>query len=204
VPSHEDGDGTALDTDVLAVHGMPAHAAVDGEGGQGTTPDHARAARAIALRMLTAAPRSRAQLSEAMVRKGIPEPVIDQVLDRFTQVGLVDDATLAADLVRSRHTSRGLTGRALLADLRRRGIPPDLADAAMAELGTDEIDTTARTLAARKLAQTRGLPTEVRLRRTLGMLARKGHTSGRAAAIVRELLAEEGSTISSVDEQDTY
>jgi regulatory protein len=161
-------------------------AAVDAE------PDPESVARAIALRLLTGAPRSRAQLAEAMARKDVPEPVAQKVLDRFTEVGLVDDAEYARILVRSRQADRGLARRALSMELRRKGIDDELAAEALSTVDGDLEERTARDLARRRLAATAGLPREVRVRRVTAMLGRKGYPGGLAHRVVREILAEEG------------
>jgi regulatory protein len=157
-------------------------------------PDPESVARSIALRLLTGAPRSRAQLAEAMARKDVPEAVAEKVLDRFTEVGLVDDAEYARILVRSRHADRGLARRALGVELRRKGIDDELAAEALSAVDADQEEATARDLARRRLAATRGLAYEARVRRVTGMLGRKGYPGGLAHRVVRELLAEEAST----------
>jgi regulatory protein len=154
-------------------------------------PDPESVARSIALRLLTGAPRSRAQLAEAMARKDVPSAVADRVLDRFTEVGLVDDAEYARILVRSRHADRGLARRALGVELRRKGIDDELAAEALSTLDAGQEETRARELARRRLAATRALPDDVRVRRVTGMLGRKGYSGGLAHRVVRELLAEE-------------
>ena len=83
--------------------------------------------RTIVLTALTAAPRSRAQLESKLAAKGAPPDVAARVLDRFEQVGLVDDAEFARSLVRSRQASRGLAGRALRQELRRSGVGDETA-----------------------------------------------------------------------------
>ena len=107
-------------------------AAVDAE------PDPEQVARAIALRMLTGAPRSRAELAEALAKKDVPDEVAATVLDRFTEVGLIDDAAYAQMLVRSRHAERGLSRRALAVELRRRGVDDPTAAQALAQVGDEE------------------------------------------------------------------
>lgn len=161
-------------------------AAVDRE------PDPEEVARAIALRLLTSAPRSRAQLAEAMARRDVPTEVADRVLDRFTEVGLVDDAAYAGMLVRTRHAERGLSRVALGNELRRKGIDPVTAAGALDEVDDDDEESAARTLVARKLAATRGLDRQTRLRRTYAALGRKGYAPGLVAKLVREVLAAEG------------
>ena len=157
--------------------------------------DHAASvARSIGLRLLTGAPRSRAELAAAMATKGVPDDVAGAVLDRFTEVGLLDDAEYARMLVRSRHAGKGLARRALRLELRRKGIDDDVAAQALSTLDPDQEQLTARALARRRLASTGELSREVRTRRVVAMLARKGYPPGLAAQIVREMLDEEAAT----------
>jgi len=148
-------------------------------------------ARQIVLAALTAAPRSRAELARAMARKDVPDDVAHAVLDRFTEVGLIDDAEYARMFVRSRHADRGLARSALGLELRRKGIDGALAARALEELDADQEEATARRIARRRLASTSDLAREVRLRRVVAMLARKGYSPGLAVRIVRDLLDDE-------------
>jgi regulatory protein len=154
--------------------------------------DPVAVARAIALRQLTAAPRSRAELERAMARKGVPEDAAAAVLDRFTELKLVDDGAYAEMLVRSRHTTRGLARRGLAHELRAKGIEDETATAALDQLDPEQELETARALVARRLPSTARLEPEARLRRLAGMLARKGYPQGLALRVVREALAAEG------------
>jgi regulatory protein len=149
-------------------------------------------ARGIVLRKLTAAPRTRAQLAADLAGRAVPEEVAERVLDRFTEVGLVDDAAFAQSWVRSRHTGRGLSRRALAHELRRKGVDDETAREAVEELGPDDEAAAAAALVARRLPATRGLAPEARVRRLAGMLARKGYSSGLALRVVRDALAAEG------------
>jgi len=63
---------------------------------------------------------------------------------------------------------------------------------AVAELGPDAEVATARELVARKLAATKGQPTQTRVRRLTGMLARKGYPPGLAFRVIREAIGTEG------------
>jgi regulatory protein len=163
-----------------------------GAAGTDAEPDQESVARSIALRQLTAAPRSRAQLAEAMARRDVPEEVADRVLDRFTEVGLVDDAAYAEVLVRSRHAERGLSRRALAMELRRKGVDDEIAQEALAQVDDADEEQAARALARKKLRTTRGLDREVRLRRAYGALGRKGYGGSLVSRVVREELAAEG------------
>ncbi len=149
-------------------------------------------ARQICLRMLTAAPRTRAELAAALRRRGVPDDAAEAVLGRFSEVRLIDDAAFAAAWVESRHHGRGLARRALAAELRHRGVPGEDITAAIGALPPQQEVATARSLVERRLASTRGQPLNARIRRLTGLLARKGYSPAIAYRVVREALEQEG------------
>lgn len=172
--------------------------------GQGDGPDSSRAekepspqdpaerARAICLRLLTGTPRTRKQLADALAKRDIPQDVAEEVLSRFEDVGLINDAAFADAWVESRHHGRGLARRALARELRTKGVDPALVDEAVGQLDSEREEETARDLVTRKLRSTRGLDRDRRIRRLAGMLARKGYGEGVALRVVRRALEEEG------------
>lgn len=163
--------------------------------------DPASVARKIALDLLTAAPRTRAQLSDAMARRGVPDDVAAEVLDRFIDVGLIDDAAYAQAWVASRQRTRGLAPRALAGELRQRGVAEPLIAEAVSAVGGDDVEAAARALVRRKVRTMTGLPREVKLRRLSGLLARKGYPSDVSIRAVRDVLAEQ-SDADSTDDAD--
>ena len=152
-------------------------------------------ARTICLNQLTAAPRTRAQLAQTLAKRGVPDDVAGRVLDRFTEVGLIDDAAYAAAWVESRQAGRGLARRALAQELRTKGVAADVAAEALDAVTADDERAAAEQLVRRKLASTRGLPTDTRVRRLAALLGRKGYSSGLAYAVVRDALATEGTDL---------
>jgi regulatory protein len=127
-----------------------------------------------------------------MRRKGVPDEAAGAVLGRLAEVGLIDDAAFARAWVESRHHARGLSRRALTAELRRRGVPGEDVQAAVGALDPDEEIATARRLVVKAMAATRGRPLPVRIRRLVGLLARKGYPAPLAYRVVREALEQEG------------
>ncbi|WP_245866726.1 regulatory protein RecX [Serinibacter salmoneus] len=162
-----------------------------GAAAQDAEADQEQVARTIALRQLAGMPRSRAQLAEAMARKDVPEDVTEKVLDRLEDVGLVDDAEYAAMLVRSKHADRGLGRRALAHELQRKGIDQEVAQEALASVGPEEEERVARELVRKRVRATIGLEHDKRVRRIVGMLARKGYGAGLAYRLVSEELSAE-------------
>ncbi|MCA1824328.1 MAG: regulatory protein RecX [Mycobacteriales bacterium] len=150
--------------------------------------DPLEVAKAICLRMLTARPCSRGEIAKGLARRGVAPNVAQEAIGRLADVGLIDDAEYASSWVRSRQGRRGLARRALAAELRQRGVPDEEARAAVEQITDDvELDT-ARDLVARKLRTMRGVSHEARVRRLIGMLARKGYSATLAHDVVREAL----------------
>lgn len=148
-------------------------------------------ARALCLRLLTGSPRTRRQLADAMRKREIPDEVAEHVLERFQDVGLIDDQAFANAWVESRHRGRGLARRALAQELRHRGVEAELVSEAVGLLDPEQEEETARALVRRRLPGTRGLDRERRIRRLAGMLARRGYGEGLAMKVVRDELASE-------------
>ncbi|QRV30567.1 recombination regulator RecX [Streptomyces californicus] len=174
-----------------------------GEGeprGSAEPRDPVEQARGICLRLLTGTPRTRKQLADALRKREIPDEAAEEVLSRFEDVGLIDDAAFAGAWVESRHHGRGLARRALVRELRTKGVDSAVIDEAVGQLDADQEEETARELVARKLRSTRGLDRDKRLRRLAGMLARKGYGEGMALRVVRQALEEEGEDTESLDE----
>jgi regulatory protein len=145
--------------------------------------DPESAARTICLRLLESRARSREELAGALTRRGIPDEAAQTVLDRLTEVGLIDDRALAEQLVEARHRERGLAQRALARDLQRRGIAADVAAGAIAVVDRDR--ERAAQLVRTRLARMSSLPEPARTRRLVSMLARKGYDSQLAFDVVR-------------------
>jgi regulatory protein len=159
-------------------------------------------ARNLCLRALTGAPKTRQQLADMLAQKDIPEHAAGTVLDRLTEVGLIDDAEFARAWVSSRQAGRGLARRALSAELRAKGVDPDVAAEAVDVVGDDDERVSARRLVDRKVGAMRRLDRTTATRRLMGMLARKGYSGGLAAAVVREALDSAGADDAAVAEFD--
>ncbi|MFC4145374.1 regulatory protein RecX [Micromonospora mangrovi] len=159
---------------------------------EATTPapprDESEVAREICLRQLAVRPRTRAELAGALAKRGISDEVSAEVLDRYDEVGIIDDAAFARAWVASRHSGRGLARRALANELRQRGVDGEVASEALDELDEETEAETARALVERKLRSARGEPDAV-FRRLVAMLARKGYPPGVAIRAVKDALA---------------
>jgi regulatory protein len=146
-------------------------------------------ARGLLLDSLARSARTRGQLAELLARKEVPEEVAEAALDRFTELGLIDDAAYAEAFTRSRHEHKGLGSRAIAFELRRRSVPDELVQDAVSVLDSEQEQQTASRLAAERQSRMNGLPREVQARRLAGFLARKGYGGEMVGRAVREALA---------------
>lgn len=160
--------------------------------------DPVAVAREICLRLLTERARTRQELAQALRKRGVPDEAATVVLERFDEVGLIDDAAFAGQWVRSRHGRRGLARRAIAMELRQKGVADEVAQEALAEVDTSSEERRARELVDRKLRTVPADTPEQRTtaaRRLVGMLARRGYPGGVSYRVVREALAAHGADV---------
>src|ERR1700754_4333497 len=150
-------------------------------------------ARSLCLRLLTARARTRAELEGQLAKRGYPDDVSQRVLDRLTQVGLVDDAGFAEQWVRSRRVNAGKGKRALAAELRTKGVDNEVITAALADIDAGAERERAEQLVRAKLGREKlgGDDDAKVMRRLVGMLARRGYGQTMALDVVTTELAAE-------------
>ncbi|MGE2727890.1 recombination regulator RecX [Mycolicibacterium vaccae] len=157
----------------------------------------AEQARAVCLRLLTARARTRAELEGQLAKRGYPDEISVQVLDRLAEVGLIDDEDFAEQWVRSRRTHAGKGKRALAAELRKKGVDTEVIDAALADIDAGAERTRAEELVRDKLRREKLADPDDRdaqnkiIRRLVGMLARRGYSQSLAVDVVTVELANE-------------
>ena len=155
---------------------------------EGPDADDESVARRILLDQLTGQARSRKELADKLAKKNVPAELAARLLDRFEEVGLVDDDAFARSWVASRQPGKGLARRALAQELRRTGIDDEIAREALDEIDPDDEEAAARALVRKKLRSLSRVDDTTATRRLVGMLARKGYSSGMAFAVVRDEL----------------
>jgi len=155
----------------------------------GPEADHEAVARKILLDQLTGQARSRKELSDKLASRNVPAEIATALLDRFEEVGLVDDEAFARSWIASRQPGKGLARRALAQELRRKGIDDEVARDALDEVDPADEEAAARALVRKKLRTLSRVDDTTATRRLVGLLARKGYSSGLAFAVVRDELA---------------
>lgn len=158
----------------------------------GPDADPESVARKILLDQLTGRARTRVELADKLAARDVPDDVAAQLLDRFTEVGLIDDAAFAREWVEQRQRGKGLARRALQQELRRKGVDDETVREALEEVAPDDEEESARRVVRAKLRSVASLPTDKATRRLVGALARKGHSPSVAYRVVREELTGAG------------
>lgn len=145
--------------------------------------------RLIALRYLQARPRTCAEVLEHLSGRGIPPGAARQVVERFCDVGLLDDRAYAQLWVESRARSRGLGVACLRQELRMHKVPADLIEEVLARLDPADARSAAVAQVRPRVARC-PLPLSARdERRLLGFLQRRGHSPSESRAVLAEALA---------------
>ena len=150
-------------------------------------------ARNLCLRLLTARARTRAELEGQLTKRGYPDEVSERVLDRLSQVGLIDDLDFAEQWVQSRRVNAGKGKRALAAELRTKGVDDDVIIAALDGIDAGAERERAEQLVRDKLRREKlGDDDDTKVaRRLVGMLARRGYSQTMAFDVVKGELASE-------------
>ncbi|MEU5692681.1 regulatory protein RecX [Actinosynnema sp. NPDC020468] len=149
--------------------------------------------------MLTARPRTRQELHEALLRKGITPETATTVLAKFDRAGLIDDTAFAELWVRSRHTHQGLSRRALTRELKQKGVPDEVAEEALSTVDEEAERTRAAALVRKKLKTMSTLDTQTKTRRLVATLARKGYPEGLSYRVVKEELKAQAEDTTPLD-----
>nr|WP_281386077.1 regulatory protein RecX [Nocardioides luti] len=131
-------------------------------------------------------------MSDKLAKKLVPDEIATRLLDRFEEVGLIDDDAFARAWIASRQPGKGLARRALAQELRRKGIDDEIAKEALDDIDPADEETAARRLVQKKLRTLSRVDDATATRRLVGLLARKGYGSGVAFTVVREELAAAG------------
>ena len=147
----------------------------------------------MCLRLLTARARTRAELAGQLAKRGYPDDVSARVLDRLTDVGLVDDTGFAEQWVHSRRANAGKGKRALAAELHTKGVDNDVITSVLGGINPAAERGRAEQLVRAKLRrETLGDDSDARVsRRLVAMLARRGFGQTIAYEVVSAELAAE-------------
>jgi regulatory protein len=129
---------------------------------------------------LAAKAQSVAEIRTKLTARGVSENEADDLVREALRLGYLDDTELAGQLARG-FRARGYGRRRAASALRRRRLPPDVADEAL-EAAYGEADEVAL---ARSALGSRPVDDDAARRRAVAFLARRGFTSSAAWRAVR-------------------
>ena len=124
-----------------------------------------------ALSYLEARPRSSSEVRQQLFKKKIAADVIDRVIERLTDAGLLDDKAFAKYWVENRETFRPWAGRALKYEMKRKGLSDTAISSALKGLSEDDSAYRAGVARARRWY---GLEHRDYLQKMVGFLVRRG------------------------------
>jgi regulatory protein len=143
-----------------------------------------------ALDLLETRARSVVELRRALIKKGEPAADVDAAIERLRGAGLLDDASYARQLARSKAMGPGQSRRCIAQELARRGVARDLGDKAIAEVFEDEgVDESANIdrVARKKMKTLAKLDALTQRRRLYAFLARRGYDVDSIGEVVGRL-----------------
>jgi regulatory protein len=131
-------------------------------------------------------------LAGQLAKRGYPDDVSTRVLDRLSDVGLVDDAGFAEQWVHSRRANAGKGKRALAAELHTKGVDNDLITSVLGGINPAAERGRAEQLVRTRLRREKLSDDDARVsRRLVAMLARRGFDQTMAYDVVSAELAGE-------------
>lgn len=119
---------------------------------------------------------SRRELDQKLMKREHSPALRERVLDRLTELGLLNDKAYAHALVRQTVRGKPAGPRLLKQKLRQKGIPEKIADKAVAQEQPDQATQReqAKELAEKRLASMTKLDAMAKKRRIYGLLVRRG------------------------------
>lgn len=139
------------------------------------TTDAGLAEKAL-LRKLRTRSLSESEAKDVLAEHGLVEAEAEVVLASMREYGYLDDAALAEQLIHVGADRKGQGRRVIAQTLAKRGIPREIADAALAALPDDDLER-ALEFARTKARSLKGVDRDTALRRLAGQLARRGYGS---------------------------
>ena len=144
-------------------------------------------AKNVLLFQLSRSMKTRYQLANILKKREIPDEIAEAVLDRFAEAQLIDDAAFARAFVNSRLAISGKSKSVIARELKQKGVSAEDAAVALDIIDPELENQTAYSVAKKRYQQLSSLAPEVRKRRLMGFLMRRGFSSGLTSRILRDL-----------------
>lgn len=149
--------------------------------------------KAKAVRLINHRARSTAELRQRLLDAEFEPEGVEEVIDRCTASGMLDDAQFAQEWVRQREKNQKKSVAVLRRELQRKGIAPALIDDALAQVDEESQEQILEELVTKKAASVKTRPADRKeydkaLRRVVGVAARRGFPQGVTITYARRAL----------------
>lgn len=135
--------------------------------------------------------KTRKELKDKLILKELPEDIIEETLDRLSELKYINDEHYAESYVYSKQ-SFGKKGKgAIRQELRRKGVENEIIETTLETISDEDERERAIELVTKKLHSTRNLDRQKRMNRLVGMLSRKGYAGNIVFSVVKECLDAE-------------
>ncbi|WP_297667411.1 recombination regulator RecX [uncultured Corynebacterium sp.] len=149
--------------------------------------------KAKAVRLINHRARSTAELRQRLLDADFEPEGVEEVIDRCTASGMLDDAQFAQEWVRQREKNQKKSVSVLRRELQRKGIAAALIEDALEQVDEESQLQILEELVAKKAASVKTRPADRKeydkaLRRVVGVAARRGFPQGLAMTYARRAL----------------
>lgn len=145
-----------------------------------------------AVRFLSYRPRSRAEVRRHLAENAVDPGIIEAVTERLTGQGYLDDGEFARFWVQNREQFRPKGAHALRAEMRQKGLDPDVIEQAIADLDEAGDAYRAAQARARRLATLAQSDPMAFRRKLRDFLLRRGFDGRTVSEVVARLARESG------------
>jgi len=143
--------------------------------------------------------RSESEIRKNLRKHEIPEPVIEQTLDRLRQSGLANDDQFARAWVENRSAFRPRSRRLMAMELRQKGLTDEAVSSAVADVDDAAL---AYEAAQKKVARYKGLEWNEFRKKLSDFLARRGFSYSVIAPVVTRMWNEAHGDEQHYEEED--
>ena len=149
--------------------------------------------KAKAVRLINHRARSTTELRQRLLDAEFEPEGVEEVIDRCTASGMLDDAQFAQEWVRQREKNQKKSVAVLRRELQRKGIAQALIEDALAQVDEQSQEQILEELVTKKAASLKTRPADRKeydkaLRRVVGVAARRGFPQGVALTYARRAL----------------
>jgi regulatory protein len=141
-------------------------------------------AKNILLHQLTRSAKTERQLRDVLLKREIPQELIDWAIGDFLAAGLIDDESYAKGFLAAR-LAKGKSVKLIARELRQKGVADSIIEDVCSSVSAQDQQDLADELARRRIMRMAALAPDVRYRRLSGFLMRRGFPSSVVSAAVR-------------------